>query len=228
MQIAVIDSTLPSANQPVMQAITRAGLVPVAVSVANALPDLASYAAYVVLCAEAQPAICAEILTEQATLGKPIIGIGAGAEALVNLGLVPGLTGQHVGIELIAEQSAATTLYCKLSLDHQHNIFTRQISSHSILAAPGAAELKKFNIPSGLLMEMEVQGLNLFQYCDANGIIDPTKNNIAAVTSKEGNVLAIVPHIEALPAGDVLFRSMRHALIKGYRQRVAPLHYLPR
>jgi phosphoribosylformylglycinamidine synthase len=121
--------------------------------------------------------------------------------------------------------------------DHfQYNAFTRFLTPKTILPVSVAHSEGRFVIPPGLLAEMQVQGLGLFQYCDADGrIIDAfpvnpngSVQNIAAVSNKAGNVMAMVPHPERTPHGDAIFNSMREHIAKGHAGQVTPLHYQPR
>jgi phosphoribosylformylglycinamidine synthase len=94
----------------------------------------------------------------------------------------------------------------------------------------------RFVIPPALLEEITMQGLNVFQYCDAKGEINEhfpvnpngSVNNIAAVSNKQGNVLAMMPHPERTIACDALFASMRDAILEETIEHVMPLHYAPR
>jgi phosphoribosylformylglycinamidine synthase len=91
-------------------------------------------------------------------------------------------------------------------------------------------------ISPGLLAEMQENGLNVFQYCDAQGkIIDEfpvnpngSIDNIAAISNKAGNVMAMMPHPERTEGCDAIFKSMREYIAEGYKQKVEPLHYYPR
>jgi phosphoribosylformylglycinamidine synthase len=123
----------------------------------------------------------------------------------------------------------------RLADGYQLNAFTRRLSPKNILSVPVAHGEGRFVIPPALLLEMQANGLNIFQYCDATGnIIDEfpinpngSINNIAAVSNKAGNVMAMMPHPERTPNGDAIFQSMADYIASGYVQRVTPLHYMP-
>ena len=105
----------------------------------------------------------------------------------------------------------------RLSSRHQHNAFTRYLSPSDLIHLPIAHAEGRFLIPDELLQEMEKEGLNLFQYCDAEGEIsnnfpvnpNGSAGNIAAISNKAGNVMAMMPHPERTTNGDPIFKSMR-------------------
>lgn len=186
-------------------------------------------------------------LKTQSEQGKPIFGICNGAQILVETGLVPGLENNKLGMVLtdnkrIAQNKILGTgyynnwIHMRLSEDYQRNAFTRHLSSKSILHVPVAHAEGRFVISPALLQEILIQGLNVFQYCDAKGeIIDEfpvnpngSVANIAAVSNKAGNVLAMMPHPERTTNGDALFISMRDYIADGKTQTLEPLSYYPR
>ncbi len=169
-------------------------------------------------------------LQSQSARGKPILGIGAAASILVNSGLVPGLEDGRAGLTLASSTAAASTVRIRLTTDYQYNAFTRYLTPQHLLTTEMRTATGHFVIPPGLLHELELQGLNVFCYCDAHGEIlsKPAAHNIAALANKAGNVMAIIPHPEKTLDGDALFISLRDHLRSGYIASVAPLHYWPR
>jgi phosphoribosylformylglycinamidine synthase len=163
----------------------------------------------------------------QSEKGKPVLGICNGAQILVETGLVPGLD-SNLSLALtenkrIAEGKIIGTgfynawTHMRLSAKHQHNAFTRYLSPSDLIHLPIAHAEGRFLIPDELLQEMEKEGLNLFQYCDAEGEIsnnfpvnpNGSAGNIAAISNKAGNVMAMMPHPERTTNGDPIFKSMR-------------------
>ncbi|KTD54896.1 phosphoribosylformylglycinamidine synthase I (FGAM synthase I) [Legionella sainthelensi] len=164
----------------------------------------------------------------QSEQGKPVLGICNGAQILVESGLVPGLEGHDVHMALtenkrIVNQKIIGTgfynawVHMRLSDKHQHNAFTRHLSSSDLIHLPIAHAQGRFLMPTPLLNQIEEQGLNLFQYCNAEGtVIDDfpinpngSAGNIAAITNQAGNVMAMMPHPERTVNGDPIFTSMR-------------------
>jgi phosphoribosylformylglycinamidine (FGAM) synthase-like amidotransferase family enzyme len=167
-------------------------------------------------------------LKKQSKLGKPVLGIGDGAPVLVEAGLVPGLERDQVGITL--QQNKKAEAYIRLSKGYQWNVFTRRTAPNAILRIFPAQTVKEcFEISSVLLAEMERNGLIVFQYCDENGTIaNHSIQNIAAVSNKSGNVMAVLPHLECAPDADSIFKSMRDYIEKGCKALPAVLNYQPR
>ena len=183
----------------------------------------------------------------QSEAGKPILGICNGAQVLVETGLVPGLENNKLGMVLAENKRIAhgkilgTGFYnawahVRLSDGHQRNAFTRHLKSNDILNIPVAHGEGRFVMSEALLEEIKTQGLDLFQYCDAEGVIDQhfpvnpngSMGNIAAVSNKAGNVMAMMPHPERTPNGDAIFNSMRDYIAEGHHQASIPLYYYPR
>ncbi|HEX4044847.1 MAG TPA: phosphoribosylformylglycinamidine synthase I [Gammaproteobacteria bacterium] len=207
----------------------------------------------------------------QSEQGKPVLGICNGAQILVETGLVPGLENHKVGMVLaenkrVAEDKILGTGYynawvhMRLSDPYQRNAFTRHLTPRDILYVPVAHGEGRFIMSPALLQEIEMQGLHVFQYCTAQGDVldqfpvNPNGSllNIAAISNKTGNVLAMMPHPERTEQGDPIFQSMRDyisgriqpppAIEKGTRQarlssnlqeeipeeQLSPLSYIPR
>ncbi|MBA2652200.1 MAG: phosphoribosylformylglycinamidine synthase I [Tatlockia sp.] len=163
----------------------------------------------------------------QSEKGKPVLGICNGAQILVESGLVPGLNSPFCMAltenRRIAEGKIIGTGFynnwatIRLASNHQHNAFTRHLSPTDLINLPIAHAEGRFLIPDELLNVLEEQGLNLFQYCDSEGKICPnfpvnpngSAGNIAAISNKAGNVMAMMPHPERTKNGDAIFQSMR-------------------
>lgn len=183
----------------------------------------------------------------QSEAGKPVLGICNGAQILVETGLVPGLENNKPGMVLTENRRAVhgkiigTGFYnawvtLKLSANYQRNAFTRHVTKKDLLHVPVAHGEGRFVMSDALLQEIQAQGLNVFQYCDENGVIDPhfpinpngSIDNIAAISNKAGNVMAMMPHPERTSNGDAIFRSMRDYIVDGRKEVTVPLAYYPR
>ncbi|HEX2548752.1 MAG TPA: phosphoribosylformylglycinamidine synthase I [Gammaproteobacteria bacterium] len=188
-----------------------------------------------------------EILKEQSELGKPILGICNGAQILVESGLVPGLDNHALGMTLtdnIRMQNGKVMgtgyynawIHMRVADNFQLNAFTKYLTPKNILTVPVAHAEGRFVIPPALLQELQNNGQCVFQYCDKKGNILPefpvnpngSLLNIAAVSNKAGNVMAMMPHPERTSNGDAIFAAMHDYIKAGHYQKVAGLHYAPR
>lgn len=258
MQIAIVQFPGSNCERETMLAVKRAGMEPVEFLWNESHAKLAQCAGYIIVggfsyedrsragaIAALDPIM--QVIKQQSELGKPVLGICNGAQILVETGLVPGLENYKLGMALTdnkrmqQDKILGTGFYnawvnIRLSDAYQLNAFTQHLTQNDILHMPVAHGEGRFVIPSGLLAEMQAQGLNLFQYCDANGQIiaefpvnpNGSVDNLAAVSNKMGNVMAMMPHPERTPNGDAIFKSMRDYIGQGYVQRVNPLHHSPR
>lgn len=257
MRIAIIQFPGSNCERETMLAVIRAGMLPEEFLWNEPPEKLIDYAGFIIVggfsyedrgragvIAALDPLM--QTIKQQSELGKPVLGICNGAQILVETGLVPGLEHNRVGMALtdnkrIQQGKILGTGYynawvnMRLSDHYQLNAFTRTLSPKNILHVPVAHGEGRFIIPPALLSEMQNNGQCLFQYCDVNGkIIDEfpvnpngSIQNIAAVSNKAGNVMAMMPHPERTINGDAIFASMRDYIEQGYNQRVAPMHYQP-
>jgi phosphoribosylformylglycinamidine synthase len=190
------------------------------------------------------------VMTEikaQSVQGKPILGICNGAQILVEAGLVPGLENHKLGMVLTENKRIINGkilgtgyyndwAYIRLSDHYQRNAFTRHLTPHNRLLIPIAHAEGRFVMTPALWQEISNHGLHVFQYCDETGLIldqFPTNpngslHNIAAISNKAGNVMAMMPHPERALAGDPIFQSMRDYLASSRKEHVDPLYYYPR
>jgi phosphoribosylformylglycinamidine synthase subunit PurQ / glutaminase len=259
MRIGIVQFPGSNCERETILAVQRAGMTPVEFLWNEPAEKLEAFDGYIIVGGfsyedrSRSGAIAAldpimNIIRAQSEKGKPILGICNGAQILVETGLVPGIAKQQVGMALTENKRLSDDgqilgtgfynawIHMRLTDDFQYNAFTRYLSPKDILTVPVAHAEGRFVIPEGLLMEMQVQGLGLFQYCDAYGNIinkfpinpNGSVTNIAAVSNKNGNVLAMMPHPERTTVGDPIFQSMRDYIASGNSEKVAPLSYQPR
>lgn len=169
-----------------------------------------------------------KIVRQQSETGKPVLGICNGAQILVETGMVPGLKNYRVGMALAPNRREkdghilGTGFYnvfahLRMNGDSEKTAFTRHLEEGDTIHIPLAHAEGRFVIPEELLSEMIGLGQTPFQYSDAGGEISKefpinpngSVHNLAAVTNPAGNVMAIMPHPERVPAGDPIFSSMR-------------------
>lgn len=258
IRIAIIQFPGSNCERETMMAVARSGMEPHEFLWNRPQNELADYHGFVIVGGfsyedRARAGVMAAMdpimqgIKEQIACGKPVLGICNGAQILVEAGCVPGLEYYRVGMALTDNKRVqngtllGTGYYnhwvkMRLSDDYQLNAFTRHLSTQDILSVPVAHAEGRFVIPPALLSEMQRNGQCVFQYCDADGKIlesfpvnpNGSIHNIAAVSNKAGNVMAMMPHPERVATCDPIFQSMRDTIQDGYVQKVAPLNYLPR
>lgn len=258
MRIAIVQFPGSNCERETILAVKRAGMIPSEFLWNGSPEKLSEYEGYIIVggfsyedrsragaIAALDPIM--QVIKTQSHLGKPVLGICNGAQILVETGLVPGIENDKLGMVLTdnkrmqAGKVLGTGFYnawihMRLSDHYQLNAFTRYLTPNQILHIPVAHAEGRFIIPPALLTEMQLLGANVFQYCDEKGKIvsdfpvnpNGSIDNIAAVSNKAGNVMAMMPHPERTPNGDPIFQSMRDYIKEGYVQRVLPLHYYPR
>jgi phosphoribosylformylglycinamidine synthase subunit PurQ / glutaminase len=167
-------------------------------------------------------------ITAESAKGKPLLGICNGAQILVEAGLVPGLDNNNLPMALTENKRIVdgkilgtgfynTWVNLCLTANPKNNAFTRYLSPNKPFYLPIAHAEGRFLLPEQLLNELEKQDLIPLRYCDGeakiidNFPINPNGSvgNIAAITNKAGNVMAIMPHPERTTNGDPIFTSMR-------------------
>ncbi len=155
--------------------------------------------------------------------GKPVIGICNGAQILVELGLIPGLEGHHLGASLAWNNHGYLNIWVRVKNDVQPGrcAFNNYPEGHHF-RLPIAHGEGRWVIPQEILDQLIVNGQCVFRYCDENGQIkneypinpNGAVYNLAGVCNPQGNVLALMPHPERTPDGQVIFESMRKYLEK--------------
>lgn len=172
--------------------------------------------------------IIMDALYEQGQCGKPILGICNGAQILLESGLVPGLPKRQLAAALVANKrvSNGTLLdggyyndwcYLKPSTTHYSKAFTNQFAENDVIKVPFAHAQGRFILNDTLRAMLKDNHGCCFYYCDALGQINdefPTNpngsvDNLAAISNKAGNILAMMPHPERVPEGRKIFDSMR-------------------
>jgi phosphoribosylformylglycinamidine synthase subunit PurQ / glutaminase len=180
-----------------------------------------------------EQSVLARELKAQNALGKPVLSFGEGAKCLVESGILPGLEGNEpaIRLHLHSERNAQAELV-RLSDHYQRNAFTSCLAPKRLLPVSNTEEAWCFAIPPALLHEMTIQGLNVFEYCNAAGEVTGGVTSIAGLSNKAGNVLALLPPVANREDLDKIFYSMRMYMANPYQQQLAtetrPLDYYPR
>ncbi len=245
-RIAVIQFPGTNCEYEAYRAVKRAGLTPQFFRWNQPLGELAAFDGYFIpggfsyedrirsgAIAARDPLMHA--LRPQAEAGKPVLGICNGAQILVEAGFIPGLSSYHPGASLAANERGYLNFWVHIKNDVEpgrsaFNGFTR---GHRI-RLPIAHGEGRYVIPEELLRELEANGQTVFRYCNALGEVrneypvnpNGAVSNLAGVCNPVGNVLALMPHPERTPQGQVLFESLRVYLERGATVAVAkPLSF---
>lgn len=232
MQIAILSSTNHVRVDETAAALARAGMEVIDFTINNPVETLLEFSGFVVVSnfQNNQHTELVTALKHQSLRGKPIIGIEEGAIFLTRTGLIPGIWDNRAAIALSqyrGEESQCLGSNIRLTTDYQYNAFTQYLTPQDILNIPPNSLNIHFHIPPGLQLEMEMQGLNVFMYCDEHGNI-AKKTDIAAISNKAGNVIAMLPNPFVSLMSDKLFHSMHDYIASKYTEQVEPLNYWPR
>tara|TARA_Y100000310_G_C20685785_1_gene818870 strand:+ start:718 stop:1518 length:801 start_codon:yes stop_codon:yes gene_type:complete len=147
-------------------------------------------------------------LKKQSKKGKPILGVCNGCQILVESGLIPGLK-DEVEIALAPninpDISGYYNVWTNLKTISINSAFSNILDEDEIIQAPIAHGEGRFTTSNkSLITELEKNNQIIFKYSNEEGeIIDefPTNpngsiSNIAGISNKEGNVVAMMPHPE--------------------------------
>jgi phosphoribosylformylglycinamidine synthase len=134
---------------------------------------------------------------------KLVLGICNGCQILVNLGVVPGLTKKDPQVALIENNSDIYQCrWVNLKINNNHSPWLQNID---YLQLPIAHQEGKFIIPKDVINEIKNKNLISMQYANDNGKLanikfpynpNGSELDIAGLISKDGKVLAMMPHPE--------------------------------
>jgi hypothetical protein len=158
-------------------------------------------------------------LMQQNQLGKPILAQGFSAKLLVEHGFLPGVESNKPVIKMPYLTELHEKKVLQLAEDFQLNAFTQSVAANEYFTVTG--EQYDFVIPVGLLYEMRINGLAILEYQNSNG-------QIAAVSNKSGNMLALGANLVFDQTGVRLLQAMQVYIKSGFKPLVAPLFYYPR
>lgn len=153
-----------------------------------------------------------------ARAGGLVLGICNGFQILLEAGLLPGAMRRNAGLSFRCE-------FVTVRVENTATPFTSAYRRGQVLRLPIAHGEGNYYADPETLAELEANGQVVLRYADTEGRVTPAANpngslgNIAAIISKEGNVLGMMPHPERsseaiLGSEDGLgiFTSMLHFL----------------
>lgn len=154
-----------------------------------------------------------------AKTGKPIIGICNGFQILCEAKLLPGILLPNDVMEF-----RCTTTYLKVQ--NSNSIFTNQCNENDILNIPISHGEGNYFANDDTIKDLEENKRILFKYSSISGNItkssnpNGSKNNIAGIINKQGNVLGMMPHPErscekslGSEDGNLIFKSIMNNII---------------
>jgi phosphoribosylformylglycinamidine synthase len=151
-----------------------------------------------------------DIVAEEASKGKVVLGICNGAQILVESGLVPGVEWEHIEMALAPNAVEGREGYlCQwtyLRVNRARECpFNVAFQDGDVLPVPVAHGEGRFCTENADLLErVSRNGQIVYQYCKADGSdaggfpYNPNGSclDVAGITSKDGNVMALMPHPE--------------------------------
>jgi phosphoribosylformylglycinamidine synthase subunit PurQ / glutaminase len=148
--------------------------------------------------------------------GGTVIGICNGFQVLCESGLLPGVLIRNESLKFICKE-----VYLKA--ENTGTRFTSELTRGEVLRIPIAHGEGNYIADESVLNELEANKQVIFRYSDALGNVTPqanpngSRNNIAGIVSKEGNVMGMMPHPERAcesilgsADGRKIFESLRH------------------
>lgn len=150
-----------------------------------------------------------EIIKKESEKGKVVLGICNGCQVLVESGIIPGLR-DKVDMALAPNINPFVSgYYCTWvkikNYSKRKTAFNLTMEKDEVMQIPIAHAEGRFITKDKALMQALIKNDQLlFRYCDSAGNIrdkfpiNPNGSmiNIAGVTNKKGNVLAMMPHPE--------------------------------
>ncbi len=150
------------------------------------LPGGFSYGDYLRCGAIARFAPVLESVLEFVKRGGRVLGICNGFQVLTELGLLPGALTRNKDLHFICEPTS-------LKVTSSKSIWFESYQKHKIITLPIAHGEGRFQCDEDTLKYLQDEELIALRYAkNPNGSID----NIAGITSADGNVLGLMPHPE--------------------------------
>ena len=127
--------------------------------------------------------------------GGTVLGICNGFQILTEAGLLPGALLRNESLRFVCK-------YVTVRVENTNTTFTHKITEQRPLRIPIAHGEGNYFVDDETLAELKANNQIVFRYVDEHGEPTPEANpngsreNIAGVINREGNVLGMMPHPE--------------------------------
>jgi phosphoribosylformylglycinamidine synthase len=185
------------------------------------LPGGFSYGDYLRAGAIAARAPIMDELVAFAGRGGPVLGICNGFQILCEAGLLPGALIRNRSLRFICRD-------VMLRVETAQSSVTRGLTPGELVEIPMKHGEGQFVATPEQLDRIEGEGLAVFRYASADGVVDDASNpngatnHIAGVRNEAGNVVGLMPHPEHAVDADVgptggqpLFASLLEVALEG-------------
>ena len=238
--VAIIQFPGSNTERETFMACHRVGLTPVEFLWNEPIDKLSDFDGYIIvggfsyedrsrsgIIASLDPVM--DTLKNEATEGKPILGICNGAQILVEAGMVPGNTGFNTLVGLSQNKRVKNgqvvgtgyyNIWCNIKSNAKNNSAFIDKDCGDFLSVPLAHAEGRFVMNDDLKELVEKENLAAYHYCNEGGEVinnfpinpNGSTNNIAALGNVAGNVLAMMPHPERTTKGDPIFKALNQFL----------------
>ncbi|MBN2365419.1 MAG: phosphoribosylformylglycinamidine synthase I [Calditrichaeota bacterium] len=159
------------------------------------LPGGFSYGDYLRAGAIARFSPILQAIVDFASSGKPVVGICNGFQVLTECALLPGALMRNQNLRFVCK-------HVNIRTENNGTMFTNKLEAGQILSIPVAHGEGNYFIDDTGYRRLVDNNQILFRYCNPDGELTEEANPngsrdfIAGIMDKEGNVLGMMPHPE--------------------------------